>query len=104
LIRETKANTKSSRSHIMFQLRLEKYNGVSTMPVKKAKMCLCDLAGSEKMHDDVSGGHKGGHFQEMKHINLSLTNLGKVIYNLSHKSKLPIPYRDSKITRILQES
>ena len=39
--------------------------------------------------------------KELQKINLSLSTLGQVIMNLSHGSKLPIPYRDSKLTRIL---
>lgn len=45
------------------------------------------------------------HFEELKTINLSLTTLGKVISALGKKnSKKHIPYRDSKITRFLQDS
>jgi len=102
LIRETKVNTKSSRSHIIFQIRLEEYSNpgqTSEVPIRRSKMCLCDLAGSEKMNDDV-GDRRGGHFKELKSINWSLTNLGKVIYALSHNSKKLIPYRESKLTRI----
>ena len=51
---------------------------------------------------------KQAHLQELKSINLSLTTLGKVIHSLSQNSKkgnsLPIPYRESKLTRLLQDS
>ena len=64
---------------------------------------LVDLAGSEKINksEDISDDH----FKELKNINQSLTTLGniyylgKVIHYLTLKSnKLPIPYRDSKLT------
>ena len=103
LIRETRLNTKSSRSHIIFQIRME-CNQEGNGKLKRSKFCLCDLAGSEKMPDDLIGQHKGNHFAELKYINLSLTTLGKVIHNLSHNKKLPVPYRESALTRILQES
>lgn len=47
---------------------------------------------------------EGLHLKELKSINLSLTTLGKVINILSKGSKLPIPYRESKLTRLLQNS
>ena len=54
--------------------------------LKRAKLNLCDLAGSEKIHglEDMQNAQ---HFNEMKTINLSLTTLGKVIGNLSKESK-----------------
>ena len=65
---------------------------------------MCDLAGSEKI--DKENEMKSGHFSEMTKINLSLTTLGKVIQNLAKKqlSQYHVPYRDSKLTRILQDS
>lgn len=62
---------------------------------------MCDLAGSEKI--DKENEMKSGHFSEMTKINLSLTTLGKVIQNLAKKqlSQYHVPYRDSKLTRIL---
>ena len=62
-------------------------------------MNLCDLAGSEKINKREVMVE--AHFKELRSINLSLTTLGKVIHNLSHGSKLPIPFRESKLTRIL---
>jgi kinesin family protein 11 len=68
---------------------------------KKAKLSLCDLAGSEKIskEDDLSNDH----LKELKTINLSLMMLGKVIASLSKKSKF-VGYRESKLTRLLQDS
>ena len=88
--------------------------------LKKAKLNLCDLAGSEKINKDEDMG--AIHLLELKTINLSLTSLGKVISGLSKKSKSTrlvmksaqsfkkhtvngyIPYRESKLTRLLQDS
>jgi hypothetical protein len=71
--------------------------------LKKAKLNLCDLAGSEKY--DKSGQMNSAHINELKTINLSLTNLGKVIGALAKVSatrgKQHLPYRDSKLTRLL---
>ncbi len=64
-------------------------------------MHLCDLAGSEKY--DKQDNHKSIHFSEMVNINLSLVTLGKVINSLSQKQG-HTPYRDSKLTRLLQDS
>jgi len=64
---------------------------------------LCDLAGSEKINKNEAMGKD--HFKELKNINLSLTALGKVIHYLTLKNnKLPIPYRESKLTRVLHDS
>lgn len=71
--------------------------------LKRAKLNLCDLAGSEKINKDEIMNQQ--HFEELKTINLSLTTLGKVISALGKKqAKKHIPYRDSKITRFLQDS
>jgi hypothetical protein len=51
--------------------------------LKRAKLNLCDLAGSEKIHIGDNGVQSQIHFNEMKTINLSLTTLGKVISSLS---------------------
>lgn len=69
----------------------------------RGKLNLCDLAGSEKIHKEEA--MSGQHFKELKTINLSLSSLGKVISALAQgKLKEHIPYRDSKITRLLQDS
>ncbi len=69
-----------------------------------SELCLIDLAGSEKYVSQGSDRRAEG-----AHINKSLLTLGKVIYALSEKSSpsttgVHIPYRDSKLTRILQNS
>jgi hypothetical protein len=70
--------------------------------LKRAKLNLCDLAGSEKINKDESMGNR--HLLELKTINQSLTTLGKVISALA-EAKMPyLPYRESKLTRLLQDS
>jgi hypothetical protein len=74
--------------------------------VLRSKFNLCDLAGSEKMVIDEVLAKQ--HVTELKKINLSLTVLGKVISDLSKnngmKSPRHIPFRESKLTRLLQDS
>jgi len=66
----------------------------------RGKLNLCDLAGSEKIAKDETMNTQ--HFHELKTINQSLSSLGKVITALAQgKKKDHIPYRDSKITRLL---
>lgn len=68
---------------------------------KTGKLYLVDLAGSEKINKT---GAEGKSVEEAKKINLSLTSLGKVINALSDGKSTFIPYRDSKLTRVLQQS
>ena len=65
------------------------------------KLYLVDLAGSEKVGKT---GAAGTRLDEAKTINTSLTALGKVINALTDGKATHIPYRDSKLTRVLQES
>ena len=71
------------------------------MSCKTGRLYLVDLAGSEKI--DKTGA-TGTTLEEAKKINLSLTTLGKVIHALTDKKIKHIPYRESKLTRILSES
>lgn len=91
-------NQHSSRSHSIFQIKQEKLNGGKKF---KSKLNLCDLAGSEKLNKQEE--MEMGHLAELKNINLSLTTLGKVIQQLSKKIDF-VPYRDSKLTRLLQDT
>ena len=68
---------------------------------KTGKLYLVDLAGSEKISKT---GAQGQTLEEAKSINKSLTTLGKVIVALTDKKATHIPYRESKLTRILSES
>ena len=65
------------------------------------KLYLVDLAGSEKVGKT---GAEGEVLEEAKNINKSLSALGNVISALAEGTKTHIPYRDSKMTRILQEA
>ncbi|KAJ1021366.1 hypothetical protein NDA18_005604 [Ustilago nuda] len=97
-------NERSSRSHTCFKITIESRDRNIPADVGKkvtvSELCLIDLAGSEKY---ISQG--GERRMEGSHINKSLLTLGKVIYALSERnSGTHIPYRDSKLTRILQNS
>lgn len=95
----TEMNQESSRSHTIFQLDLTQEN--IREGVKRSKLFLVDLAGSEKVGNT---GASGQTFEEAKKINSSLTQLGIVINALTDNKSSHIPYRDSKLTRILQQS
>ena len=97
-VASTRLNSSSSRSHFLFFLEVNQK--LMNDCEKKGILNLVDLAGSEKVsHSGVTGNN----LEEAKKINLSLTALGKVINSLifAHDH---VPYRDSKLTRILQES
>lgn len=102
--RSTDYNDTSSRSHAIFQLNfeLEKISESGRRILIRAKLSFADLAGSEKMSssDHIS---EAKHVKELTNINQSLSTLGNVIAALS-SNKTHIPYRDSKLTRILQVS
>jgi len=94
----TRLNQNSSRSHVIFSLTCEQRLGDGTE--KLAKLNLVDLAGSEKVWKSSSSGVT---LEEAKKINLSLSALGNVISALASR-KVHVPYRNSKLTRILQET
>ena len=98
-IRHTNQNDMSSRSHTVFTIDIE--DKISKI---KSKIKLCDLAGSERF--DSSATYNKVHLFEMRSINKSLFVLGKIIQLLASKKKAHkyIPYKDSKLTRILEES
>ncbi|XP_019415055.1 PREDICTED: kinesin-like protein KIN-4A isoform X3 [Lupinus angustifolius] len=112
----TNMNNQSSRSHAIFTITLEQMrkinipNGSSlndTMSEEYlcAKLHLVDLAGSERAKRTGSDGLR---FKEGVHINKGLLALGNVISALGDEKKrkegLHVPYRDSKLTRLLQDS
>ena len=111
-IRQTTKNEMSSRSHTIFIINIK---NLKTKVVSKIK--LCDLAGSEKY--DSRGSYQKVHLNELCNINKSLLILGNVIHTLGtansylsfnstdknkKKSKIFAPYKDSKLTQILEDS
>jgi len=109
-VAETKMNSESSRSHSVFTIKVERRTVITNEDTTKevlltSKINLIDLAGSERA--DKTGA-TGSTLKEGAAINKSLMALGNVINalgeNATGKSKKHIPYRDSKLTRLLQES
>ncbi|KAN0009483.1 hypothetical protein ACTFIU_006778 [Dictyostelium citrinum] len=98
-IAATKMSAASSRSHSVLMIELSQQN-LSMESSKISKLFLVDLAGSERAHKT---GAEGDRMQEAKNINLSLSALGKVINALTSGASY-VPYRDSKLTRVLQDS
>ncbi|KAK1299972.1 Kinesin-like protein NACK2 [Acorus calamus] len=106
---QTNANVRSSRSHTIFRMVIESRGNDASCPgksftadaVRVSVLNLVDLAGSERI---AKTGAEGERLKEGKHINKSLLTLGNVINKLSDggKQRGHIPYRDSKLTRILQ--
>ncbi|XP_004291081.1 PREDICTED: chromosome-associated kinesin KIF4A [Fragaria vesca subsp. vesca] len=113
----TNMNNQSSRSHAIFTITLEQMhklnpassgNGLNESMNEDylcAKLHLVDLAGSERAKRTGSDGMR---FKEGVHINKGLLALGNVISALGDEKKrkegLHVPYRDSKLTRLLQDS
>lgn len=99
----TLMNAQSSRSHTVFSILVHiKENGVDGEEMLKiGKLNLVDLAGSENI--SKAGNEKGIRTRETVNINQSLLTLGRVITALVERTP-HIPYRESKLTRILQES
>ncbi|XP_020350451.1 kinesin-1 heavy chain isoform X1 [Oncorhynchus kisutch] len=95
----TNMNEHSSRSHSIFQINVKQEN-TATEQKLSGKLYLVDLAGSEKVGKT---GAEGAVLEEAKNINKSLSALGNVISALAEGSTY-VPYRDSKMTRILQDS
>ena len=96
----TNMNEHSSRSHSIFILTINQTNKKEGFS-KTGKLYLVDLAGSEKISKTGATGHT---LEEAKIINKSLTTLGRVINNLTDGKSSHVPYRESKLTRVLQES
>ncbi|KAI6655252.1 Kinesin-like protein KIF3A [Oopsacas minuta] len=97
----SKMNKESSRSHAVFTIVIERSGGSYRSRVTIGKLRLVDLAGSERF--DIEAKDK--HLTETKNINTSLTTFGKVVLALTSSGYHSyIPYRDSKLTRILQDS
>ena len=96
----TAMNDYSSRSHALFTLKLKVTNH-STGKIRRSKLHLVDLGGSE------SAGKTGcdaQRLQEAKSLNQSLSTLSRCIVALTSNNVNHIPYRESKLTKILKES
>uniref|UniRef100_A0A2C9VWH9 Kinesin-like protein n=2 Tax=Manihot esculenta TaxID=3983 RepID=A0A2C9VWH9_MANES len=104
-IGETSLNENSSRSHQIIRLTVEsccrEYSGAENSSTLTATVNFVDLAGSERASQTLTAGAR---LKEGSHINRSLLTLGTVIRKLSKGRNGHIPYRDSKLTRILQNS
>ncbi|CAN1174954.1 Kinesin-like protein KIN-7O [Linum perenne] len=108
-IGETNMNVYSSRSHTIFRMIIESRDrtedediGNACDAVRVSVLNLVDLAGSERA---AKTGAEGVRLKEGSHINKSLMTLGTVIKKLSEGAESQgghVPYRDSKLTRILQ--
>ncbi|XP_038210713.1 kinesin-like protein KIF18A isoform X1 [Zerene cesonia] len=95
----TDANAESSRSHAVFQVYVKmRYKTSSQLRI--VKLSMIDLAGSERAS---ATGCIGERFKEGANINKSLLSLGNCINKLADGSSY-IPYRDSKLTRLLKDS
>ncbi|XP_062918558.1 kinesin-like protein KIF18A isoform X2 [Mobula hypostoma] len=101
----TDVNATSSRSHAVFQVYVKQQDRIASISknLRVAKMCLIDLAGSERV---TATKAQGARFREGANINRSLLALGNVINALADGKgkKSHIPYRDSKLTRLLKDS
>lgn len=95
----TNMNEHSSRSHAVFLIKIEMCEMDSTA-IKVGYLNLVDLAGSERQSKT---GATAERLKEASKINRALSSLGNVISALAEKSP-HVPYRDSKLTRLLQDS
>ena len=112
----TKMNATSSRSHAVYMIKMEKrrkytpealeelsrQGSIPDSGLTKSTLYLTDLAGSERVKKSKAVGNR---LDEAKNINLALLALGNCIHALSERKKTKyIPFRDSKLTRLLEDS
>lgn len=99
----TNMNDRSSRSHAIFVITVEcsEVGPDGQDHIRVGKLNMVDLAGSERQSKT---GAKGKRLKEATKINLSLSALGNVISALVDGKSTHVPYRDSKLTRLLQDS
>ncbi|PWA57974.1 hypothetical protein CTI12_AA404000 [Artemisia annua] len=95
----TALNERSSRSHSVLTVHV-RGTDLETNGVLRGNLHLVDLAGSERVDKSEATGDR---LKEAQHINKSLSALGDVIFALAHKSQ-HVPYRNSKLTQVLQSS
>lgn len=99
-VASTKMNAQSSRSHSVFMLNLRGYNADTGAEVEGA-LNLCDLAGSERL-DRSGASNDAKRLRETQAINKSLSSLGDV-FNALAQGATHVPYRNSKLTYLLQD-
>uniref|UniRef100_A0A452GQK4 Kinesin-like protein n=1 Tax=Gopherus agassizii TaxID=38772 RepID=A0A452GQK4_9SAUR len=99
-VASTQLNDRSSRSHAVLLVRVVRSQRAPPHRRRVAKLCLIDLAGSE---DNRRTGNRGLRLKESGAINASLHVLSKVVDALN-QGLSRVPYRDSKLTRLLQDS
>ena len=111
----TSMNSHSSRSHAVYMIRMEKrvkFTGEQLEELEKkgekpdqsmtnSILYLVDLAGSERVSKSKAAGSR---LDEAKNINLALLALGNCIQALGDKKAKYVPFRDSKLTRLLEDS
>ena len=97
----TLMNQDSSRSHSLFTITIEQSSRGAEGHIRVGKLNMVDLAGSERQSKT---GATGARLKEATKINLSLSALSNVISSLVESKSSHIPYRDSKLTRLLQDS
>lgn len=104
---ETKMNKVSSRSHAVIQVKIQRRDRAAVitgnalaMKTTVGKLTVVDLAGSERVK---RSGVTGKELQQAININQSLLCFGNVVAALVEKKKF-VPYRDSKLTRLLEDS
>lgn len=95
----TALNERSSRSHSVLTVHVRGLD-LETNAVLRGNLHLVDLAGSERVDRSEATGDR---LREAQHINKSLSALGDVIFALAQKSQ-HVPYRNSKLTQVLQSS
>lgn len=97
----TKLNQRSSRSHAILLIKVVRTRRGPPHRQQTGKLYLVDLAGSE---DNRRTGNQGIRLKESSAINRSLFTLSKVVDALNGPAGTRVPYRDSKLTRLLQDS
>lgn len=111
-VASTNMNANSSRSHAVYMVKLEKRNKIPKDTISqnmmtrdnsmtKSTLYLVDLAGSERVSKTKVSGTR---LDEAKNINLALLALGNCIQALADGKSKYIPFRDSKLTRLLEDS
>ena len=109
----TKMNAHSSRSHAVFMVKVERRQIIKLQNISEqdedlpmdsytqSMLYLVDLAGSERVKKSQVSAHR---LDEAKKINFSLAALGNCIHALTDSKQQHVPFRDSKLTRILSDS